>query len=118
MQSLKKKVRLATILGTWQSTLTNFKYLTGEWKRNCDEERLLGVSLTGIMDNGITNGGTGGLDERLTELRNETVKTNKIWAEKLGIPDSAAITCVKLVVLSVSWLIRLLVSMQGTIHTI
>ena len=95
LQSLKKKVRLATILGTWQSTLTNFKYLTGEWKRNCDEERLLGVSLTGIMDNGITNGGTGGLDERLTELRNETVKTNKIWAEKLGIPDSAAITCVK-----------------------
>ena len=95
MQSLKKKVRLATILGTWQSTLTNFKYLTGEWKRNCDEERLLGVSLTGIMDNGITNGGTGGLGERLTELRNETVKTNKIWAEKLGIPDSAAITCVK-----------------------
>ena len=95
LQSLKKKVRLATILGTWQSTLTNFKYLTGEWKRNCDEERLLGVSLTGIMDNGITNGGTGGLGERLTELRNETVKTNKIWAEKLGIPDSAAITCVK-----------------------
>ena len=94
-KSLKKKVRKATILGTWQSTLTNFKYLTGEWKRNCDEERLLGVSLTGIMDNGITNGGTGGLDERLTELRNETVKTNKIWAEKLGIPDSAAITCVK-----------------------
>ena len=94
-KSLKKKVRMATILGTWQSTLTNFKYLTGEWKRNCDEERLLGVSLTGIMDNGITNGGTGGLDERLTELRNETVKTNKIWAEKLGIPDSAAITCVK-----------------------
>tara|TARA_Y100001938_G_scaffold73517_1_gene101853 strand:- start:927 stop:2894 length:1968 start_codon:yes stop_codon:yes gene_type:complete len=95
LQSLKKKVRLATILGTWQSTLTNFKYLTGEWKRNCDEERLLGVSLTGIMDNGITNGGSGGLGERLTELRNETVKTNKIWAEKLGIPNSAAITCVK-----------------------
>ena len=94
-KSLKKKVRLATILGTWQSTLTNFKYLTGEWKRNCDEERLLGVSLTGIMDNGITNGGAGGLGERLTELRNETVKTNQIWAEKLGIPNSAAITCVK-----------------------
>ncbi len=94
-KSLKKKVRLATVLGTWQSTLTNFKYLTGEWKRNCDEERLLGVSLTGIMDNGLTNGGTGGLGERLTELKNETVKTNQIWAEKLGIPNSAAITCVK-----------------------
>ncbi|MEC9119634.1 MAG: ribonucleoside-triphosphate reductase, partial [Candidatus Thermoplasmatota archaeon] len=95
MQSLKKKVRLATILGTWQSTLTNFKYLTGEWKRNCDEERLLGVSLTGIMDNGITNGGSGGLDKRLRDLRDETVKTNQEWAEKLGIPNSAAITCVK-----------------------
>ena len=95
MQSLKKKVRLATILGTWQSTLTNFKYLTGEWKRNCDEERLLGVSLTGIMDNGITNGGSGGLDKRLKDLRDETVKTNQEWAEKLGIPNSAAITCVK-----------------------
>ena len=95
LQSLKKKVRLATILGTWQSTLTNFKYLTGEWKRNCDEERLLGVSLTGIMDNGITNGGSGGLDKRLKDLRDETVKTNQEWAEKLGIPNSAAITCVK-----------------------
>ena len=95
MQSLKKKVRLATILGTWQSTLTNFKYLTGEWKRNCDEERLLGVSLTGIMDKGITNGGTGGLDKRLKDLRDETVKTNQEWAEKLGIPNSAAITYVK-----------------------
>jgi len=95
MQSLKKKVRLATILGTWQSTLTNFKYLTGEWKKNCDEERLLGVSLTGIMDNGITNGGSGGLDKRLKDLRDETVKTNQEWAEKLGIPNSAAITCVK-----------------------
>ena len=95
MQSLKKKVRLATILGTWQSTLTNFKYLTGEWKRNCDEERLLGVSLTGIMDNGITNGGSGGLDKRLRDLRDETVKTNQEWSEKLGIPNSAAITCVK-----------------------
>ena len=95
MQSLKKKVRLATILGTWQSTLTNFKYLTGEWKKNCDEERLLGVSLTGIMDNGITNGGSGGLDKRLKDLRDETIKTNQEWAEKLGIPNSAAITCVK-----------------------
>ena len=95
LQSLKKKVRLATILGTWQSTLTNFKYLTGEWKRNCDEERLLGVSLTGIMDNGITNGGSGGLDKRLRDLRDETVKTNQEWSEKLGIPNSAAITCVK-----------------------
>ena len=94
-KSLKKKVRFATILGTWQSTLTNFKYLTGEWKRNCNEERLLGVSLTGIMDNADTNGSTGGLDGRLRELRQEAIKTNKEWSEKLGIPQSAAITCVK-----------------------
>ena len=95
VKSLKKKVRFATILGTWQSTLTNFKYLTGEWKRNCNEERLLGVSLTGIMDNADTNGSTGGLDGRLRELRKEAIKTNKEWSEKLGIPQSAAITCVK-----------------------
>jgi len=95
VKSLKKKVRFATILGTWQSTLTNFKYLTGEWKRNCNEERLLGVSLTGIMDNADTNGSTGGLDGRLRELRQEAIKTNKEWSEKLGIPQSAAITCVK-----------------------
>ena len=94
-KSLKKKVRFATILGTWQSTLTNFKYLTGEWKRNCSDERLLGVSLTGIMDNPDTNGSTGGLDGRLRELRQEAIKTNKEWSEKLGIPQSAAITCVK-----------------------
>jgi len=94
-KSLKKKVRFATILGTWQSTLTNFKYLTGEWKRNCSDERLLGVSLTGIMDNADTNGSTGGLDGRLRELRQEAIKTNKEWSEKLGIPQSAAITCVK-----------------------
>ena len=94
-KSLKKKVRLATILGTWQSTLTNFKYLTGEWKRNCSDERLLGVSLTGIMDNPDTNGGNGGLDERLRELKDECIKTNKEWSDKLEIPQSAAITCVK-----------------------
>ena len=94
-KSLKKKVRLATILGTWQSTLTNFKYLTGEWKRNCSDERLLGVSLTGIMDNPDTNGGNSGLDGRLRELRNECIKTNKEWSDRLGIPQSAAITCVK-----------------------
>ena len=94
-KSLKKKVRLATILGTWQSTLTNFKYLTGEWKRNCSDERLLGVSLTGIMDNPDTNGGNSGLDERLRELKDECIKTNKEWSDKLEIPQSAAITCVK-----------------------
>ena len=94
-ESLRKKVKLATILGTFQSTLTNFKYLTKEWKRNCDEERLLGVSLTGIMDNPKTNGQEEGLEKLLDELREEAINTNKEWAEKLGIPQSAAITCVK-----------------------
>ena len=90
-----RKLTLATILGTFQSTLTNFKYLTKEWKRNCDEERLLGVSLTGIMDNPKTNGQEEGLEKLLDELREEAIKTNKEWAEKLGIPQSGAITCVK-----------------------
>ena len=94
-EHLKEKVRHATILGTFQSTLTEFKYLSREWKRNCDEERLLGVSLTGIMDNPLTNGTKGKLDELLQELRDVAYETNKEWAEKLGIPQSAAITCVK-----------------------
>ena len=88
-------MRYATILGTIQSTLTNFKYIGREWKRNCDDERLLGVSLTGIMDNPLTNGKKKDLDKLLTKLKNVAIKTNKEWAEKLGIERSAAITCVK-----------------------
>jgi len=94
-ESLKEKVRTATILGTFQSTLTNFRYLSREWKKNCDEERLLGVSLTGIMDSPLTNGSKNGLDKLLEELRDIAYETNKEWADKLGIPVSAAITCVK-----------------------
>jgi len=94
-ESLKEKVRTAAILGTFQSTLTNFRYLSREWKKNCDEERLLGVSLTGIMDNPLTNGSKKGLDKLLEELRTVAYETNKEWADKLGIPVSAAITCVK-----------------------
>ena len=93
--TLKEKVRIATILGTFQSTLTNFKYVSNVWKKNCSEERLLGVSLTGIMDNPLTNGKQKGLDKLLEELKEVAVETNKIWAKKLGIPRSVAITCVK-----------------------
>lgn len=97
VEDLKQKVRLATILGTFQSTLVNFKYLTKKWKENCEEERLLGVSLTGIMDNALTNGSMGDakLQETLEALRTIAVETNKEWSKKLGIPQSAAITCVK-----------------------
>ena len=95
LQSIKDKVRVATILGTFQSTLTNFKYLSREWQRNCEEERLLGVSLTGIMDNAITNGSKDNIKKTLNELRDIAVKTNKEYAEKLGINRAAAITCVK-----------------------
>ena len=94
-ESLKEKVRHATILGTFQSTLTEFKYLSREWKRNCEEERLLGVSLTGIMDNPLTSGSKGKLDVLLQELRDAAYETNCEWADKLGIPRAAAITCVK-----------------------
>ena len=94
-ETLLEKVRIASILGTLQSTLTNFKYVSSAWKKNCSEERLLGVSLTGIMDCRLTNGKDKNISALLEELKAEAVKTNKLWAEKLGIPQSAAITCVK-----------------------
>ena len=93
--TLLEKVKLATILGTFQSTLTNFKYVSKEWKKNCVEERLLGVSLTGIMDNKWTAGKLPGLDVLLKNLKQMSVDTNKEWSEKLKINQSAAITCVK-----------------------
>lgn len=99
-EDLQRKVRVATLLGTFQSSLTDFKYIRKAWKDNCEEERLLGVSLTGIMDNefladpeSITSHGT--LPEALTKLKELTIATNKEWAEKLGIPPSAAITTIK-----------------------
>ena len=95
--TLLEKVRLATILGTIQSTLVNFKYLSSVWKNNCEEERLLGVSLTGIMDNNLLNGK--GLDHALPcilqDLRNEAIRINKEFAKKIGINQSVAVTCVK-----------------------
>ena len=91
-KTLEDKVRLATILGTIQSTFTKFPYLRRVWTKNTEEERLLGVSLTGIMDNPITSTPD---PELLRHLRDVTVHTNKAWASMLGIPASAAITCVK-----------------------
>jgi ribonucleoside-diphosphate reductase alpha chain len=94
-ETLLEKVRLAAILGTIQSTLVNFKYVSKAWKKNCEEERLLGVSLTGIMDNELTNGKKGDLKELLEELKAEAVKVNKEFAAKIGVNQSVAVTCVK-----------------------
>ena len=95
IEDLERKVRLATILGTIQSTYTKFPYLRKVWQKNTEEERLLGVSLTGIMDNPLMTTENAGLDKTLEHLRNVAVTTNAEWAERLGIPVAAAITCVK-----------------------
>jgi len=95
LEDLERKVRLATILGTIQSTYTHFPYLRKIWQRNTEEERLLGVSLTGIMDNPLMTTKNNGLEKTLEHLRQIAVRTNVEWAERLGIPASAAITCVK-----------------------
>lgn len=93
--SLLRKAQLATILGTFQSTLTSFPYLRDIWKRNTEEERLLGVSMTGIMDNAMTNGTNKGIELLLEELKATCIHTNQVLAKELGIPRAAAITCVK-----------------------
>jgi ribonucleoside-diphosphate reductase alpha chain len=96
LDDLKRKVRLATILGTFQATLTDFKYLRKVWRQNTEEERLLGVSLTGIFDSKwLTGNGTMQIVPNLKEMRNVAVKTNKDFAKALKIPQSTAITCVK-----------------------
>ena len=95
IKDLESKVRLATILGTIQSTYTNFPYLRKVWKDNTEAERLLGVSLTGIMDNPLMTSENAELEKTLERLRNIAVDTNMDWAKYLGIPQSAAITCVK-----------------------
>ena len=94
-KTLLRKVRLASILGTIQSTLTKFPYLRKVWQRNTEEERLLGVSLTGIYDNPLLTTQGPELNELLTELRECARSANEEWAAVLGIPVSAAITCVK-----------------------
>jgi ribonucleoside-diphosphate reductase alpha chain len=97
LTTLKQKVRVATILGTLQATLTDFRYLRNIWKTNTEEEALLGVSLTGIMDHPLLSGrgDKAKLKKWLTEMRNEAIVTNERWAKKLGINQSVAITAVK-----------------------
>ena len=95
LETLKEKVRKATIIGTLQSTLTDFRYLRVRWKRNTEEEALLGVSLTGIMDHWLLSKPSADLEKWLTAMKGVAIETNKIWAEKLGVNQSVAITCVK-----------------------
>jgi len=97
LDDLIRKVEIATILGTIQSTFTRFKYLRKQWQKNCEDERLLGVSLTGQLGHPILNGSRGmdKLEEFLRQMREHAVRVNKDWANLLGINPSAAITCVK-----------------------
>ena len=95
VEDMERKVKLATILGTIQSTYTKFPYLRKVWSKNTEEERLLGVSLTGIMDNPLMTHENMGLEKTLAHLRSVAISTNAEWADRLGIPVSAAITCVK-----------------------
>jgi ribonucleoside-triphosphate reductase len=94
-ETLSKKVELATVLGTWQSTLSNFKYIRKSWQANTEEERLLGVSLTGIFGNSLTGTTHKGLGKMLDDLRLQAVFANEKEADLLGIEHSAAITTVK-----------------------
>jgi len=93
--TLRRKVQLASILGTWQASLTYFPYLSSDWKGNCEEECLLGVSLTGILDNAAMRTQGAELEALLQSLRTTAVDTNKEWAKRIGINPAAAITCVK-----------------------
>ena len=92
---IEKKIRIATILGTAQATLTDFPYLRKIWRTNTEEERLLGVSLTGIMDNIHTNCNLVDMDKRLPRYKQVAIDTNKEFAKEFGIQQSTAITCVK-----------------------
>ena len=95
VEDLERKVRIATILGTIQSTFTKLPYLRKMWQKNTEEERLLGVSMTGIMDNPLMTTSNEGLETTLEHLKQIAVTTNAKWAKRLGIPASTAISCVK-----------------------
>lgn len=112
--NLADKARVATIIGTLQSTLTNFRFIRPSWKQNCEEERLLGVSLTGITDHPVLNGSEG--DDKLAswgrDLKDVCIETNREWADRLGVNRSTAITCVK-----PSGTVSQLVNSASGIHT-
>ena len=93
--TLANKVKIATILGTIQATYTKFPYLRKSWENNTAEERLLGVSLTGVMDNPLMTTANAALDKTLEHLKNVAITTNAEWAERLGIPVATAISCCK-----------------------
>jgi ribonucleoside-diphosphate reductase alpha chain len=118
-EDIQRKIRLATVLGTWQSTLTNFRYISNKWKTNCEEERLLGVSLTGIMDNKLTNGHNlvspkeiEVLFEKLEGLKGIAKGQNQWMSDQIGINPSAAITAIK-----PSGTVSQLVNSASGIHT-
>lgn len=90
MEDLSRKMRLATLLGTYQATLTDFGYLGDDWKKNCEEEQLLGVSITGYFDNDLIRN-----DDNLDQLREESIKANELYSARFGSNKSTAITCVK-----------------------
>ena len=112
LESLKEKVEVATILGTWQSTLTNFPYLRKIWKKNTEEERLLGVSFTGILDNKWMGEVCDETKDKLEQLRDHAIKVNKELSTVMGVPQSTAITCVK-----PSGTVSQLVNSASGIHT-
>jgi len=96
LATLKKKAEIAAIIGTLQATLTDFRYLRNIWKRNTEEEALLGVSMTGIMDHKVLSGSEPKeIEKWLEAIKNVAIQTNKTWAFNLGINQSAAVTCVK-----------------------
>ena len=95
LETLKEKVEVASIIGTLQATLVDFRYLRNIWKKNTEEEALLGVSLTGIMDHSTLGKATDKTEQWLGEMKDVAIKTNKKWAKKLGINQATAITCVK-----------------------
>lgn len=111
-QDLMRKVRVATIIGTLQTTMTNFRYLRNKWKKNTEEERLLGVSLTGVMDHPLLSKPCGETEQLLRDLRDYAITVNQEFSEKMGINPSVAITCNK-----PSGTVSQLVDSSSGIHT-